>query len=100
MASGYIELISKIKPKNNGTFAMVDASDVEMPDGKRLSEVEIGGGGSVTKTPTSIDLTNYASSGEIVEHYADGSTVTHTITFEDGKPTKIQSGDTEIDLTW
>ena len=45
MASGYIELISKIKPKNNGTFAMVDASDVEMPNGKRLSEVEFGGGG-------------------------------------------------------
>jgi hypothetical protein len=39
-----IELISKIKPKNNGTFAMVDASDVEMPNGKRLSEVEFGGG--------------------------------------------------------
>lgn len=34
-----IELISKIKPKNNGTFAMVDASDVEMPDGSRLSDM-------------------------------------------------------------
>ncbi len=34
-----IELISKIKPKNNGTFAMVDAVDVEMPDGRRLSEM-------------------------------------------------------------
>ena len=32
-----IELIGKIKPKNNGTFAMVDASDVEMPDGSRLT---------------------------------------------------------------
>ena len=43
-----IELISKIKPKNNGTFAMVDAADVEMPDGKRLSEVDFSGdGGSV-----------------------------------------------------
>ncbi len=30
-----IELISKIKPKN-GTAAMVDAVDVEMPDGSRL----------------------------------------------------------------
>lgn len=32
-----IELIDKIKPKNNGTFAMVDAEDVAMPDGTRLS---------------------------------------------------------------
>lgn len=34
-----IELISKIKPKNNGAFAIVDAADVEMPDGRRLSEM-------------------------------------------------------------
>lgn len=31
-----IELISKIKPKNNGEFPLVDAADVEMPDGTRL----------------------------------------------------------------
>ena len=35
-----IELIAKVKPKNGGTFAMVDAEDVEMPDGTRLSEYE------------------------------------------------------------
>ena len=34
-----IELISKIKTKNNGAFAIVDAVDVEMPDGRRLSEM-------------------------------------------------------------
>lgn len=33
-----IELIDKIKPKNNGNFALIDAVDVEMPDGTRLSE--------------------------------------------------------------
>lgn len=33
-----VELIDKIKPKNNGNFALVDAADVEMPDGTRLSE--------------------------------------------------------------
>ena len=33
-----IELISKIKPKNGGSFAMVDAEDVEMPNGDRLSD--------------------------------------------------------------
>lgn len=32
-----IELISKIKPKGGGTFAMVDAEDVEFK-GKRLSD--------------------------------------------------------------
>lgn len=40
-----IDLIDKIKPKNNGSFALVDAVDVEMPDGTRLSEWEGGGGG-------------------------------------------------------
>lgn len=40
-----IELISKIKPKNGGTFPMVDAEDVLMPDGSRLSNIDsyIGG---------------------------------------------------------
>lgn len=33
-----IFLIDKIKPKNNGTFAMVDAVDVEMSNGQRLEE--------------------------------------------------------------
>lgn len=36
-----IELIDKIKPKNNGSFPMVDAEDVLMPSGKRLSELPI-----------------------------------------------------------
>lgn len=41
-----IYLIDKIKPKNNGNFPMVDAADVEMPDGTRLSEFK--GGASIT----------------------------------------------------
>jgi hypothetical protein len=32
-----IEVIGKIKPKNNGTFPLMDAEDVLMPDGTRLS---------------------------------------------------------------
>ena len=36
-----INLIDKIKPKNNGGFAMVDAEDVEMTDGTRLSDHNI-----------------------------------------------------------
>lgn len=33
-----IELIAKVKPKNGGKFALMDAEDVEMPNGSRLSE--------------------------------------------------------------
>lgn len=33
-----VELMAKIKPKGGGTFAVVDAVDVEMPDGTRLPE--------------------------------------------------------------
>lgn len=33
-----ISLIGKIKPKNNGDFPLVDAVDVEMPDGTRLPD--------------------------------------------------------------
>lgn len=36
--AGFIELIAKIKPKNNGKYALVDDADVEMEDGSRLSE--------------------------------------------------------------
>lgn len=38
MAS-FIELIAKIKQKNGGTFKLVDAHDVECPDGKGLDEI-------------------------------------------------------------
>ena len=33
-----IELISGIAPKNGGSFPLVHAKDVEMPDGTRLSD--------------------------------------------------------------
>lgn len=36
-----IELIDKAKPKNNGAFALMDACDVEMPDGSRLSDLSV-----------------------------------------------------------
>lgn len=36
--TGSIELISGIRPKNNGTFPLVNAKDVMMPDGTRLSD--------------------------------------------------------------
>lgn len=37
--AAFIELIAKIKQKNNGTFKLVDAQDVECDDGKGLDEV-------------------------------------------------------------
>lgn len=33
-----IGITDKFKPKNNGTFPIIDAVDVEMPDGTRLSD--------------------------------------------------------------
>ena len=33
-----VELISGITPKNSGSFPLIHAKDVEMPDGTRLSE--------------------------------------------------------------
>lgn len=36
-----IELIDTIKPKNGGSFPIVEAEDVSMPDGKRLSEMSM-----------------------------------------------------------
>lgn len=47
-----IELIDKIKPKNNGNFAMVDAIDVEMADGTRLEDAikNVQGTGYVVRT--------------------------------------------------
>lgn len=33
-----IEIISKLKPKNGGTFTLMDAADVETASGRRLQE--------------------------------------------------------------
>lgn len=48
---GTVELISGITPKNNGDFPLVNAKDVQMPDGSRLSEYS-GGGTSFTTDET------------------------------------------------
>lgn len=44
--NGSIELIAGLKPKNNGDFALVYAPDVLLTDGRRLSEIDLGGGGA------------------------------------------------------
>ena len=53
------------------------------------------------KKPETIDLTQYASNGIIVENHADGSTVTHTVEFNaDGKPVKVTTNGVTTTLTW
>ena len=61
--NGSIELISGIKPKNNGEFPLVNARDVQVDDtGKRLDEVlasilaNDGGGGNGSYTLTEADI--------------------------------------------
>lgn len=36
--SGHIEIIAKIKQKNNATFKLIDAKDIEMEDGKSAEQ--------------------------------------------------------------
>lgn len=60
-----ITLIDKIKPKNNGKFPLVDAEDVLMPDGKRLSEFEGGSGGGLNITDDGNGNVTIASTGSV-----------------------------------
>lgn len=75
-----IDLIDKIKPKNNGSFALVDAVDVLMPNGTRLSEWEGGGGGEEDGGIPTFDLVSLGM---------------ETIQF-DGSATMFQTDTTEI----
>ena len=125
-----IKITGTLEPA--GKFPLAFAKDVEMPDGTRLSEVTIGGSdprvdiivdlvqdafdsdgkikeeylpeniGGTIKTATHIDLTRYDSEGVIVEHYADGSTLTHTLERDgSGNPIKITDSDgKEVTLEW
>ena len=64
-----VELISKIKPKNNGTFPLVDAEDVAMPDGTRLSDFK-GGVTSVNGQTGDVSIT--VTNGEDGKDGANG----------------------------
>ena len=74
-----VEIIDKIKPKNNGTFPLVDASDVEMPDGSRLSDHNFM---DVSQLPAAVDdaLAKAKASGEF-----DGKDGTDGKDGKDGK---------------
>lgn len=66
-----IELIDKIKPKNGGEFPLVDAADVLMPDGTRLSTFEGGGGDIPTFDLISLGLPAIQINGAAVELATD-----------------------------
>ena len=96
--NGSIELISGIRPKNNGSFPLVYAPDVMLTDGRRLSDVDLGSG----DVAVSIDLSAFESNGTIVEKYADGSTKTSTVEFDAaGNPVKVTDSDGNVTvITW
>lgn len=67
-----IELIDKIKPKNNGDFPLVDAHDVAMPDGTRLDTWEGGKGGDIpTFDLVALGLPELVSGGDEVSVETD-----------------------------
>ena len=61
-----VELISGITPKNKGTFPLVHAKDVEMPDGKRLSEVSLSGG-NTEQAKCDLPQVTASDSGKILQ---------------------------------
>ena len=64
-----IYLIGKIKPKNNGSFALIDAEDVLMPDGTRLSDFK---GGVTSVNGQTGDVTISVTNGKDGQDGADG----------------------------
>lgn len=72
-----IELIGKIKPKNNGAFPLVDAEDVEMPDGTRLSKFK-GGVTSVNGQTGDVKIT--VTDGKDGEDGTDGFSPSISVT--------------------
>lgn len=70
-----IEVIAKIKPKNNGGFSLMDAADIEMPDGKRIPEALEGlGEGTVKSVNGTLPDENGNIEIEIGEEPLTGST--------------------------
>jgi len=75
----------KIKQVEGNNYPLVDASDVEMPDGTRLDATVQQAGEALAaagnrlnalETPAeSVDLTDFESDGTIIERRPDGSTV-------------------------
>ena len=77
-----VEVIDKIKPKNNGNFPLVDADDVEMPDGSRLADHDFL---ESSKLPDAVNqaLAQAKASGEF--NGKDGYTPQKNVDYFDGK---------------
>jgi YD repeat-containing protein len=88
-----IEIIDKIKPKNNGSFPLVDAADVQMPNGERLTETL-----AEKPKPSTIDLSRLdpdaENKGVITETLTDGTTKETKLTYDEGgNITEIEDAD-------
>lgn len=94
-------ILEKIKQVEGRNYPLVDASDVEMPDGTRLDATVQQAGEALAaaenrldtlETPAeSVDLTDFESDGTIIERRPDGSTVEQHMEFDENKvPVKIR----------
>lgn len=101
-----IEIISTLKPKNNGKFPIAEAQDISVDDsGTRLDAALLEAAAillALSTPTTAIDLSKLDSDGQIIETFPDGTTKITTIEFdENGNPVKITDGDgNETTLTW
>ncbi len=94
-------ILEKIKQANGKTYALVDAADVEMPDGKRLSEVEFGGGNDPRLDELLVDkeriILEYDArpfeTDSLIEGFRAWSAVPALFKLEDGKEYKVQWGE-------
>lgn len=84
---------------NGGTIATLDEGQTATLDceGKKMAtNVVVKAGAGTSAVPTSVDMGDF-DSGRIVETFADGTTKTTTIEFdENGNPVKITDGDGNV----
>ena len=83
-----VEVIDKIKPKNNADFPLVDAADIEMPDGTRLSDHDFLESSELPEA-VNVALTKAKESGEFDgkdgRDGQDGYTPQKNVDYFDGK---------------
>lgn len=78
--NGSIELIAGLKPKNNGDFPLVNAPDVLLPDGRRLSEIDfenLGGGGAFEVTFSDVNIGDDMTGTATASHTASEIKAAH-----------------------
>lgn len=96
-----VKVQSTIEPYND-SYKVVNAKNVGVgEDNKPLDEVlqnlPSSGGGGGTVPPTAIDISGLDTDGTIVETYADGTSKTTTMEFDDkGNPTKVTDGNGNV----